>query len=257
MQSVGMSLAAFTAAATVLTMTPGLDTAFVLRTAATATSRQAVLAGLGIVVGCFGWGVVVALGLGALLVASQVAYTVLKCVGAAYLVWVGYGMLRRPRTAFAAEPAGRSPSGRGAFGTGLLTNLLNPKVGIFYVSFLPQFVPNGLAVAPYVLLLAAIHMVLGLVWFACLIAATRPISRFLRRPTIVKTSTARPAEFSWLLVSGWRWIRGGPSSSFKKESIVAPRFLAAGGVVARSGHPPLNGPRDPSWRLARHGRFAR
>ena len=187
MQSVSVSLAAFVAAASVLTVTPGLDTALVLRTAATSSARQAVLAGLGIVVGCFGWGVLVAMGLGALLMASQLAYSVLKWVGAAYLIWTGYKMLRHPRASFVINETGASGAGRTAFATGLLTNLLNPKVGIFYVSFLPQFVPPGVSVAPYMLMLAAIHSVLGVIWFSCLISATRPISRFLRRSSIVKS----------------------------------------------------------------------
>jgi threonine/homoserine/homoserine lactone efflux protein len=119
-------------------------------------------------------------------VASQVAYTILKWVGAGYLIWTGYKMLRHPRASFVVENNAASTAGRASFGTGLLTNLLNPKVGIFYVSFLPQFVPPGVSVAPYLLMLAAIHSVLGVIWFSCLIAATRPISRFLRRPAIVQ-----------------------------------------------------------------------
>jgi threonine/homoserine/homoserine lactone efflux protein len=179
------SLAAFIAAASLLTITPGLDTALVLRTAAAASPRRALLASLGIAVGCFGWATLVALGLGALLAASQLAYTVLRWVGAAYLVWIGYTMLRYPRRNL---PETRGDDGqRAAFTTGALTNLLNPKVGVFYVSFLPQFVPQGMSVAPYILLLGAIHALLGLVWFACLITATRPIARFLRRPAVVQT----------------------------------------------------------------------
>jgi len=69
------SLIAFFAAASLLTIAPGLDTALVLRTAASAGPRRAALAGLGVAVGCFGWAILVALGLGALLAASQVAYT--------------------------------------------------------------------------------------------------------------------------------------------------------------------------------------
>jgi threonine/homoserine/homoserine lactone efflux protein len=185
MQSVAVSLATYAAAAAVLTVTPGLDTALVLRTAATGSARQAGLAALGIVAGCFSWAIVVSVGLGAVLAASQVAYSIVRWVGAGYLVWVGYKMLRHPRQTFVVQTAGLKAD-RTAFGTGLLTNLLNPKVGIFYVSFLPQFVPHGVPVAPFILLLGAIHALLGLIWFACLIAATRPISQFLRRPAVLK-----------------------------------------------------------------------
>lgn len=186
MESISVSLAAFIAAAGLLTITPGLDTALVLRTAAASTSRQAALAGLGIATGCFAWGALVALGLGALLMASQLAFTILKWIGAAYLVWTGIQMLRSPRESFVVNAGGPLQGNRSAFGTGLLTNLLNPKIGVFYVSFLPQFVPHGISVGPYILLLAVIHALLGLIWFACLIGATRPISGYLRRPTVVK-----------------------------------------------------------------------
>jgi threonine/homoserine/homoserine lactone efflux protein len=185
MTSVGASLVAYLAAASLLTITPGLDTALVLRTAAIAGPRRAGLAGLGIALGCFAWAALVALGLGALLAASQLAYAILRWVGAAYLVFVGVRMLRHPRRSFVADaPDNRH---RAAFATGLLTNLLNPKVGVFYVSFLPQFVPPGVKVAPYVVLLGAIHALLGLIWFACLILATQPIARFLRRARVVET----------------------------------------------------------------------
>jgi threonine/homoserine/homoserine lactone efflux protein len=185
MTSVYGSLVAFIAAASLLTIVPGLDTALVLRTAATGGPRRAALSGIGIAVGCFCWAALVALGLGALLAASELAYTTLRWVGAAYLVWVGYKMLRQPRRNFVPEMCG--DNGRGiAFTTGLLTNLLNPKVGVFYVSFLPQFVPHGVSVAPYILVLGAIHALLGLTWFACLIVATRPIARFLEKPPVVR-----------------------------------------------------------------------
>jgi threonine/homoserine/homoserine lactone efflux protein len=186
MTSIYTSLIAFVAAASLLTIAPGLDTALVLRTAATRGSRAAALAGLGIATGCFGWAALVALGLGALLAASQLAYTTLRWVGAAYLVWTGYQMLRRPRRSFLPS-SGDSDDQGVAFTTGLLTNLLNPKVGVFYVSFLPQFVPESVAVAPYILLLGAIHAILGLIWFASLIVATRPLASFLRRPRVVQT----------------------------------------------------------------------
>ena len=186
MMSVYASLVAFIAAASLLTIAPGLDTALVLRTAATLGPRRAALAGLGIAVGCFGWALLVALGLGALLAASQAAYTTLRWVGAAYLIWIGYKLLRQPRASFLPERNGADGQAAAAFTTGLLTNLLNPKVGVFYVSFLPQFVPHGVSVAPYMLLLGAIHALLGLIWFGCLIIATRPLARFLEKPSVVR-----------------------------------------------------------------------
>jgi threonine/homoserine/homoserine lactone efflux protein len=185
MMSVYASLAAYIAAASLLTIAPGLDTALVLRTAATEDARRAAQAGLGIAVGCFAWATLVALGLGALLAASEIAYTTLRWVGAAYLVYVGFKMIRSPRRDFSFATASDRKPGT-AFATGLLTNLLNPKVGVFYVSFLPQFVPPSVAVGPYILLLGAIHAILGIIWFACLILATRPIALFLRKPYVVK-----------------------------------------------------------------------
>ena len=186
MHSVAVSLMAYTAAAAVLTITPGLDTALVLRTATAEGARRALGSALGIVSGCFVWTACVAAGLGVVLLASELAYTALRWAGAAYLLYVGLQLLRNPRTRFAAEPADRKRGGS-AFARGALTNLLNPKVGIFYVSFLPQFIPNNVPVAPYTVLLGAIHALLGLVWFICLIAATRPLVGLLRRPAVVKT----------------------------------------------------------------------
>jgi threonine/homoserine/homoserine lactone efflux protein len=155
-----------------------------LRTAASEGARQAVLAGLGIALGCLGWATLVAAGLGALLLASRLAYDLLRLAGAAYLIWMAYKLLRHPRRALLTDiPSARC--GQGAFARGALTNLLNPKVGVFYVSFLPQFVPAGAPVGPYVMMLGIIHALQGIIWFACLITATRSLSRWLQRPRVV------------------------------------------------------------------------
>lgn len=185
MHSITESLVAFTAAAALLTITPGLDTALVLRTAASEGPRRGFWSGLGIITGCLVWAASVAAGLGVLLVASRVGYTVLRWAGAAYLLYVGLKMLRHPRTTFASTGEVQ-PRGRSAFARGALTNLLNPKVGVFYVSFLPQFIPSDVAVAPFAMLLGAIHALLGLLWFACLIAAMGPLSRWLKRLEVVR-----------------------------------------------------------------------
>jgi len=188
MASITTALIAFTAAAGLLTITPGLDTALVLRTAASEGARPATLTAVGIVTACFGWAIMVALGLGALLAASQLGYTILRALGACYLLFVGCRLLLRPRHEFlesGPDPGSGRLVARAAFARGALTNLLNPKVGIFYVSFLPQFIPSGVPVAGFILLLGAIHAVLGVIWFACLITATQPLSRLLRRPAVV------------------------------------------------------------------------
>lgn len=175
----------FTAAAAVMTMVPGLDTALVLRAAAVEGPKRAALAGLGIVLGCLVWGAAVAVGLGALLAASQTAFTILKWAGAAYLLWLGIGLIAKPRKEFGGDVVLAQGGDFAWMRRGLITNLLNPKVGVFYVSLLPQFMAQGVPAGPFLFLLAAIHGVLGLAWFALLIAATRPIARTLRRPKVV------------------------------------------------------------------------
>ncbi|MGZ5956621.1 MAG: LysE family translocator, partial [Caulobacteraceae bacterium] len=104
-----------------------------------------------------------------------------------YLVWLGLNLIFRPRSSFELSTAGPQPGGDFTWmRRGLLTNLLNPKVGVFYISFLPQFLPGGVAPAPFIFLLAVIHAVLGLAWSACLIGATRPIAGVLRRASVVR-----------------------------------------------------------------------
>ena len=181
------ALVAFALAAGLLTLTPGLDTALVIRTAAAEGPRRASGAAIGIGLGCLVWGAAASFGVGALLTASHMAYAILKWVGAAYLAWTGIRMILKPRDQF--EPGEMKAVDAGpiaALRRGLLTNLLNPKVGIFYVSFLPQFIPAGVDPARFGLLLAGIHVVLGLAWFAALIAATVPIAGLLRVPVVVR-----------------------------------------------------------------------
>lgn len=189
------ALAAFSIAAALLTITPGLDTALVLRTATVEGARAALAAGAGIVTGVLAWGLIAALGLGALLAVSEIGYRLLQLAGAAYLVWLGLGMiagaLRRPAAPAGVDGTPEPPAGgrgaasraaRGWFWRGLLTNLLNPKVGVFYVSFLPQFIPADVPVVGFSLLLAGIHAAMGLAWFAAITAATRPFARLVARP---------------------------------------------------------------------------
>ena len=184
----GAALLAFTATAALLTITPGLDTALVLRTAAAEGPRRAMLAAAGIALGCLAWALLVGAGLGALLATSQLAYEVLRWAGALYLLALGVKLIGSPRRILdlsVPDEGTIAPARPNWLLRGFLTNILNPKIGVFYVSFLPQFIPPGSSVLGWSVLLASIHNVLGLAWFAALVAATRPLLGVLRRPGVM------------------------------------------------------------------------
>jgi threonine/homoserine/homoserine lactone efflux protein len=185
--TVGQSLVAFVLAAGLLSVTPGPDTAMVFRAGAGGAGRAGAAAAAGISLGCLVWGALIALGLGAVLAASQTAYAALKIAGGGYLIYLGLKLLLAPRSAvdLGGGEGGAEPAGRW-FRRGLLTNLLNPKIGVFYVSFLPQFVPHGAPAGPWMFGLSALHVVVGLAWFAVLLCALRPLKRALQRPAFVR-----------------------------------------------------------------------
>jgi len=179
---------AFAVAAALLTLTPGLDTALVLRTAAVEGTAQARFALAGICTGLFLWGTATSLGLSALIAVSNAAYNALRIVGAFYLVYLGVQMWRRKHS-FEVSTAGPSIAGPGAhrwLWRGMLTNVLNPKVGVFYVTLLPQFIPRGGSVIGYSLLFTSIHVVEGIVWLTILTTAVRPLRSWLSRRSVVR-----------------------------------------------------------------------
>lgn len=142
------------------------------------------LASVGIALGCLIWGASVSLGLSVVLQTSEIAYTVIKLMGAAYLIWLGMNLLLKPRSMLDTNTSVTPPNeGVGAFWRGFLTNLLNPKVGLFYITFLPQFVPVGSNVSSYIFFLAFVHVALTLIWFSVLIAATKPLIKYLNQPS--------------------------------------------------------------------------
>lgn len=182
--SVTDALLAFTFAATLLTLTPGLDTALILRTATVEGTRKAIQAQLGINAGCLAWAAAVAFGLGALIAVSELAYNLLKWCGAGYLAWLGVQMLLKPRHKMGE--VNLSSGSQNRFLRGFFGNLLNPKVGIFYVSFLPQFIPAGHSPVLWTFGLVLIHVVLGTLWSALLIGSTRRLAGWLKRDKVVK-----------------------------------------------------------------------
>ncbi|MGF0116306.1 LysE family translocator [Promicromonospora sp. Marseille-Q5078] len=185
------ALLAFALVAGLLTLVPGLDTALVLRSTVTRSRSHGFAALLGIQVGTLVWGAAAAGGAAALLAASQTAYRVLTLAGAAYMVWMGASMLWRsfhaPRDASDDVDVPLPVGGRGRdFALGLSTNLMNPKVGVFYVAVIPQFVPDGVNPMLMGLLLALVHCVLGTAWLSVVVLGAGWAGPRLRRSSAVR-----------------------------------------------------------------------
>jgi threonine/homoserine/homoserine lactone efflux protein len=170
-----LSLATFSLAATLVVLLPGPDTLVVVRNLVRGGRRVAARTVLGVLSGLTIWVVVAVLGISAVLRASQDAYDGLRIVGAAYLVYLGVRSLR-------AHAATMAPSRRllsSGYGAGLLTDLLNPKVGVFFVTFLPGFVPHGYSVAWTSLLFGDIFIALTAAYFTVLLVASGPVTRWM------------------------------------------------------------------------------
>ncbi|TDE16024.1 LysE family translocator [Jiangella asiatica] len=179
----------FAIAALVLIMIPGPDQALITRNALVGGRRGGLLTMLGGVLGVTAHASAAALGLSALLLASSTAFLVLRIAGAVYLLWLAVRMLRSAARS-RHEPEAREPvviSRRqwAYLRQGFLSNALNPKVALFFVTFLPQFLsagggsPRGEA-----LLLSAIFALLYLAWFGLYVAAVDRLGRWLRRPPV-------------------------------------------------------------------------
>ena len=135
----------FIAAGWLLNLTPGPDVLYIVSSALKSGVRAGIVAALGIVSGCFVHVFAAALGVGALLAASATAFNVLKWVGAAYLMWMGIKLLRaKGGSSVVPTAAQHEPADLGrVYRQGFLTNVLNPKVALFFLAFVPQFIAPG------------------------------------------------------------------------------------------------------------------
>jgi threonine/homoserine/homoserine lactone efflux protein len=162
-------LIGFVGVAAVVTIAPAADFALVSRRALSAGARAAIITASGICSGVLVWGALSALGVAAIVTASADAYAVLRLAGAAYLVFLGIQALLRARRLAAAKSTQDDSAAReapGGFRHGLVTNLLNPKVGIFYSAVLPQFVSHRDPILLVSLLFAAVHALMGMGWYS-------------------------------------------------------------------------------------------
>ena len=170
----------FVGAAILIALTPGADTALVVRNALIVGAAPARRTALGTASGLMVWGAASACGVAAVLNASAEAYTTVKLAGAAYLIWLGIQAIRH---AGAHEPADGARSGS-PFRQGLLCNLLNPKAGVFFTALLPQFVsPQDPALAVS-LLLTAIAAATSLMWLTVYATLVPRAGDVLRRQPV-------------------------------------------------------------------------
>lgn len=180
--TIGAALISFGVIAGLLTLVPGIDTALVIRSVLNRGRGYAFASSAGIVTGAMIWGLAASVGASALLVASETAYRALTFAGAAYMVYLGLSLI--VRTVVPASSSGHvvrlTGSRRRAYLTGVGTNLLNPKVGVFYLASIPQFIPAHVAPVLMGALLAGMHCALTLLWFSLLILGGAVLSRFLR-----------------------------------------------------------------------------
>ncbi|SDU77873.1 LysE family translocator [Jiangella alkaliphila] len=194
----------FALAALVLIMMPGPDQALITRNALVGGRSGGLLTMVGGVLGLTVHAAAAAVGLSALLLASATAFTVLKIAGTAYLLWLAVQLLRsaarsRRSPETADELLAAAPRRWAHLRQGFLSNALNPKVALFFVTFLPQFLSGGAGSArAEALLFSAVFALLYLAWFGLYILAVDRLGRWLRRPAV----KARIEQVTGVLLAG-------------------------------------------------------
>ncbi len=187
--SLSTDVASFAVVAGLLTIVPGLDTAMVLRSAISNGRKHGFATALGISTGMLVWGAAAAVGVSALLTASTLAYNTLRIAGAMYMIGLGLRLLARGLRG-ATDGGDGKPSAWAAanvwrsWSRGVLTNLLNPKIGAFYVAVLPQFIPAHASHLAVGLLLALVHDAEGLIWFTGIILGAHSARALLQRRSV-------------------------------------------------------------------------
>jgi threonine/homoserine/homoserine lactone efflux protein len=173
----------------VLTITPGPDMLLVLRNGIRGGTRSAWATGLGCCTGIAVHATLAVLGLSAILAASPEAFTAVRLAGAAYLAAIGaQAIVRSFRERERGIVGGRAGAGverRSAYGQGLVTNLLNPKIALLFLTLLPQFVAGGEPRLATTAMLAAIFLAGAVIWWRAFSLAVGPLGRFLSRPRVV------------------------------------------------------------------------
>lgn len=166
-----------------LNITPGQDTLYIVGRSVSQGKQAGVMSVLGIMTGVLVHTLVAALGLSVILATSALAFAVVKYAGAVYLIWIGIGFCIHQRSpSMPGDSAAAAARSWKIYRQGVLTNLLNPKVGLFFLSFLPQFVsaPTAVVFAPF-LILGLVFFTTGSIWCLLLVYGSARLSTSIRR----------------------------------------------------------------------------
>ncbi|HET7013648.1 MAG TPA: LysE family translocator [Streptosporangiaceae bacterium] len=206
-------LAVFAVATFVLTVTPGPGVLYVVGRSIGGGRKVGLASMAGIETGEAVYIMAAALGLTALLATSAIALSVVRYVGAAYLVVLGIRAWRHPEETDAAQ---EKPAGHwGAFGRGLVVQLLNPKVAVFFVAYFPQFIRPGQAVAPQVLVLGGIYLVIAVVCDTAYVVLASWIAGKIARTERAQRRRARVSALIYFALAAAALVIGDRGSSAK------------------------------------------
>ena len=182
-----LDLWTFLIAITLLTMTPGADTMIVIRNTLRGGAKDGLVSSLGICLGLFVHATLSAVGISAILLYSATAFTVLKTVGALYLLWLGISSLKSFWNAKGVHQKPVTPklfSFWVSMQEGFLSNVLNPKAVIFYMAFLPQFISHEHSALAQSLFLALIHFTIAMIWLGLLIYTIVSANNFITKKSV-------------------------------------------------------------------------
>ncbi|EHD2241886.1 LysE family translocator [Vibrio vulnificus] len=185
-----LNFEAFLIAITILTLTPGLDTALVIRNTTRAGLQDGCMTSLGICCGLFVHALFSAIGISAILAQSAELFQLVKMIGAAYLIWLGFSSLKSLMTSGSglsvAQMAQQSYDAKRSLREGFLSNVLNPKTAVFYLAFLPQFVNQEGSPLLQSMTMAGIHFVIAMVWQCGLAGALNSAKNLLKNAQFMK-----------------------------------------------------------------------
>lgn len=193
------AILAFVVIVTLIVASPGPNLFLLLRTTPTFGRAAGLANTFGFAAAILSHAVLSLIGVGAVIAASALAFSILKIVGAAYLIWLGLKALRSAWTgevSVDADAAGAGAGGSAAHGLrarfveGYLTNVLNPKPALFYLAAFPQFIAlGGVPILVQGVALGAVHAAIALLWYGAVVLGIGAVSRWMRRPVV------------------WRWVQ--------------------------------------------------